>query len=230
MTTAAPRLVPGAPDPNHPTDPVPTDATGPDETRPAINSESADIAESMLTLFRAQHWLKARLAEFEPEMATVVLLVKLTKEGPRRAGELAEMTCSDPSTVSRQVAALVKAGLIERKADPADGRASILVPTEAGHARVQEYAVMRIRAVEPIVSSWSAQERAVFADLLRRYAAGLNAQRDQIVAGHFPVNSTLLFPQPVSPQPVSQQSVPQQSVSHLPVPQQSVPDLERFSS
>ena len=45
----------------------------------------------------------------------------------RRA--LAAAVHSDPSTVSRQVAALVRAGLIERQADPEDGRASVLVPT-----------------------------------------------------------------------------------------------------
>ena len=49
------------------------------------------------------------------------------------------MLCADPSTVSRQVASLVKAGLVERQADPDDGRASILVPTELGRAKVREH-------------------------------------------------------------------------------------------
>ena len=220
MTTAAPRLAPGASDPDHPNDSAPTDTIALGQTPVPITSDAADIAESLLTLFRAQHWLKARLAEFEPEIGTTILLAKLTKEGPRRATELAEMTCSDPSTISRQVAALVKAGLVERKADPADGRASILVPTEIGHARVQEFAAMRIGAVELVVSSWSVKERAVFADLLKRYAAGMNAQREHLVAGHLAGDSTLFSSQPGSPQAVS---------SH-PVPQQSVPDLERFTS
>ena len=46
-----------------------------------------------------------------------------------RASALAECVQSDPSTVSRQVAALVTDGLLERRADPEDGRASLLVLT-----------------------------------------------------------------------------------------------------
>lgn len=229
MTTAAPRLMPGAPDPHHPGDPD-RSSLGLEENVPSLISDSLDIAESMVTVIRAHHWLKTRLAEFEPEIGTVVLLIKLTKEGPRRAGELAEMTCSDPSTISRQVAALVKAGLVERKADPADGRASILVPTEAGHTRVQEFAAVRARAVEPIVSTWSAQERSVFIDLLSRYTAGLNVQREQMTAGHVGVHTSFLSDPPISPPAVSPPAASPPAVSQQPVPQQSVPDPERFPS
>ena len=77
------------------------------------------------------------------------LLVKLAQHGPRRASDLAEQVCADPSTVSRQVASLVKAGLIERRADPADGRASILVPTELGWQRVREHAQRRGVTMQP---------------------------------------------------------------------------------
>jgi DNA-binding MarR family transcriptional regulator len=52
------------------------------------------------------------------------------------AKELAVRAGLDPSTVSRAVAALVANGLVERRADPDDGRASILVVTERGHAEL----------------------------------------------------------------------------------------------
>ena len=68
-------------------------------------------------------------AAHDVEWSAHVLLRCLAHEGPMRAGALAEMLQSDPSTVSRQVAALVKDGLLERQADPADGRASLLVLT-----------------------------------------------------------------------------------------------------
>ena len=217
MTTATPRLAPPGPGPDLADDRTRTESVDGAEPGSGLIADALDIADSMVALVRAHHWLKSRLAEFEPEIGTVILLIKLAKEGPRRAGELAEMTCSDPSTISRQVAALVKAGLVERKADPADGRASILVPTEAGHARVEDFATVRARAMAPIVSSWSPSERSVFIELLSRYSAGLNAQREQMtgdVAGH----TSFLSPPATSPQ--SQSSAPHQSV----------PDPERFSS
>src|ERR1044072_9301772 len=61
------------------------------------------------------------------DRATYLLLVHLMKDGAHRAGALAEAGHSDPSTVSRQVAQLVRLGLVERVAAPADGRATLLV-------------------------------------------------------------------------------------------------------
>ncbi|MFC7655700.1 MarR family winged helix-turn-helix transcriptional regulator [Pseudonocardia benzenivorans] len=68
------------------------------------------------------------------ERATYVLLVHLVKDGPYRSRALADAVHSDPSTVSRQVAHLVRLGLVERVTDPDDGRAVLLVATDEGVA------------------------------------------------------------------------------------------------
>jgi DNA-binding MarR family transcriptional regulator len=68
------------------------------------------------------------------EWAAYGLLFQLVKDGPQRSSALAETACVDPSTVSRQVAQLVKAGLVERQSDPGDGRAALLVSTDRGRA------------------------------------------------------------------------------------------------
>ena len=74
------------------------------------------------------------------EWAAYGLLFQLVNDGPQRSSALAETACVDPSTVSRQVAQLVKAGLVERQSDPEDGRASLLVATERGRARLRRQA------------------------------------------------------------------------------------------
>ena len=51
--------------------------------------------------------------------------LRVINDGPICASALAEMVQSDPSTISRQVAALVRDGLLKRRADPIDGRARI---------------------------------------------------------------------------------------------------------
>lgn len=151
---------------------------------PGLPDYAAEISESMTAVMRAHSSLKARLSVgADADLAVVILLLKLTREGPRRAGELAEAMCADPSTVSRQVASLVRAGLIERQADPGDGRACLLVPTEAGRARVREFIEKRSRAIEPVIADWSADDRQAFVRLLRSYSEGLERHREGILAG-----------------------------------------------
>src|SRR4051812_19671945 len=107
-------------------------------------SQAAQIADAMVSLIHTYQNLKSRLANsLDPEVASLFLLVRLVKGGPKRAKELADQMCADQSTVSRQVAGLVKSGLVERQADPYDGRASILVPTASGIDRVRDHVANR---------------------------------------------------------------------------------------
>ncbi|MGQ0573215.1 MAG: MarR family winged helix-turn-helix transcriptional regulator [Pseudonocardia sp.] len=104
------------------------------------------------------------------ERATYHLLVHLVSDGPHRASALAEAVHSDPSTVSRQVAHLVKLGFVERAADPADGRATLLVATPEGRRVFAENRRLRIERVAQMLAGWTPAEREIFADLLARFA------------------------------------------------------------
>ncbi|ACV77176.1 MarR family winged helix-turn-helix transcriptional regulator [Nakamurella multipartita] len=158
------------------TDPTPT---GPD----ALLAESADIAGAVVDLMRQLHGIKARLAVGpEADHSPLLLLAKLVHAGPQRASALADLVGADPSTVSRQVAALVKAGLVVREADPDDGRACLLVPTALGRERVQEYRQRRAAAMAPLIQDWTAHERADFLRLLRKYVTSIDAHRDDVIA------------------------------------------------
>ncbi len=146
-------------------------------------ADSADIAAVVVDLMRQLHGIKARLAVGpDADHSPLFLLVKLERSGPQRASALADLVGADPSTVSRQVASLVKAGLVVRQADPDDGRACLLVPTELGRIRVGEYAARRAAAMAPIVGDWSAQDRADFLRLLRKYVSSIDAHRDEVIA------------------------------------------------
>jgi DNA-binding MarR family transcriptional regulator len=146
--------------------------------------ESAEqIAASVISMMRQFNTIKSRVAlGHEGDTSPIFLLIKLAHLGPRRASDLAEQLCADPSTVSRQVAHLVKSGLVERKADPNDGRACLLVPTALGQAKVDEYKDRQAVAMAPIVSDWSGQDRADFIRLLRLYVASIDAHRDDVIA------------------------------------------------
>ena len=60
----------------------------------------------------------------------------LQDAGPLRASDLVARLGLDKSTVSRQVASLVDLGLVDRGADPDDGRAQVLTPSAEGAARL----------------------------------------------------------------------------------------------
>jgi DNA-binding MarR family transcriptional regulator len=104
-----------------------------------------------------------------------MLLHTLVCAGPSRVTALAAAVCSDPSTVSRQAAHLVGMGLVERCADPADGRASLLAVTDAGTALLQRARQRRDERIAAIIGSWQPAERAQFADLIDRFTAGYEA-------------------------------------------------------
>ena len=75
----------------------------------------------------------------------LIELAQLLDGGEVRPGELAALRGVDQSVVSRQVGELVARGLVERRADPADGRAGLVGLTPAGRALLRDVAATRRR-------------------------------------------------------------------------------------
>ncbi|MFI1911556.1 MarR family winged helix-turn-helix transcriptional regulator [Nocardia sp. NPDC020380] len=117
----------------------------------------------------------------EIEPAAYAILFQLIHGGPMRSGALAEALYSDASTISRQVAALVKRGLIERRADPADGRVSVLAITADGRTVATQIRVRRNESLDQVMRDWSATERETFAALLIRFIDGYEHTRQQML-------------------------------------------------
>jgi DNA-binding MarR family transcriptional regulator len=149
----------------------------------------AAVADTFVELMRAFGRARARLlaaAAHDVEWSAHVLLKCLHVEGPMRASGLAECVHSDPSTVSRQVAALVKEGLLERRADPEDGRASLLVLTPKAQAVLAEHNEIRLDFFARVLDGWSADEVAQFAALLARFTADYENANTDVLPGRTP--------------------------------------------
>jgi DNA-binding MarR family transcriptional regulator len=116
------------------------------------------------------------------ERATYILLVHLVKDGPQRAGALAESVHSDPSTVSRQLAQLVKLGLVERTADPEDGRATLVGATVEGLRVFEQNRRNRNAHIAALTADWDAADRHRFADLLSRFTTDFENSKIKIGA------------------------------------------------
>lgn len=103
------------------------------------------------------------------ERSATVLLARLEAGGPMTIAELAEAFDLDVSTVHRQVAAAMKAGLIERVEDPDGGAARRHRPTDEGRARLAAELDSRRGNVAALVAHWPADDITEFARLLRRF-------------------------------------------------------------
>ncbi|MBP2336863.1 DNA-binding MarR family transcriptional regulator [Saccharothrix coeruleofusca] len=84
------------------------------------------------------------------------------------AKELAARAGLDPSTVSRAVGALVTHGLVERRADPGDGRASILAITPEGHAALAAARGWYDDLMSRALADWRTDEVAALISMLTR--------------------------------------------------------------
>lgn len=98
------------------------------------------------------------------------VLAELLERGPLRVSAIAQALGTDPSTVSRQVTALVEAGLVERRADPDDGRSHLLAATESGAQRCVVERHRRVEVIATILARWPEESRHRLAELLGRFA------------------------------------------------------------
>ncbi|MFI6868766.1 MarR family winged helix-turn-helix transcriptional regulator [Nocardia sp. NPDC050406] len=126
------------------------------------------------------------LSNGEVEPASFAILFQLICHGPMRSGALAEALYSDASTISRQVATLVKRGLVQRRADPTDGRVSVIAVTEAGRAVADEIRRRRNASLRQVMADWQPGEREIFAALLRRFVDDYEHTRSALLATIFP--------------------------------------------
>jgi len=130
------------------------------------------LAGAMFGLGKQQATLSHRMSKSTGVDRSMIFLLKaLAHTGPRRSSELAAAVYSDPSTVSRQVAVLVRDGLIERQADPEDGRASVLVPTERGLEMLAEQRRRLAFALARVVKQWEPDDVTQFLGLLERFVS-----------------------------------------------------------
>jgi DNA-binding MarR family transcriptional regulator len=132
--------------------------------------ERADrVATALVRLNKMHACVAAHLSKSGMDKSAFILLATLVNLGPSRSSALAEAVFSDPSTVSRQVASLVKDGLVERRSDPVDGRASVLAATPAGEQLLQERRRMRNVAIARMFEGWSEPDWEQFTDYFERF-------------------------------------------------------------
>lgn len=131
----------------------------------------AALVDQITRFFRVAKRSGARFAAQHKdgiEQAAFFLLGVLVTEGPRRTTALAEAVHSDASTVSRQVGALVRHGLVQRQADPDDGRACMLAPTPNGLRLFEAQRSARNEHITQALDDWTGDDLRSAVALLDR--------------------------------------------------------------
>jgi DNA-binding MarR family transcriptional regulator len=195
-------------------------STAPEVAAPGLDPTlAAALNQELLRHQRILHVLKGSMATLVPEgldAAAFGLLLTLVKCGPRRQGELAELSLLDPSTVSRHVAQLARTGYVQRRPDPQDGRAVQLAATTDGELVAREIGKRRQAVICEALGRWSPDQVQELVGLLRRLNDDLDAVRPHL--------SRLLLDSPTNPPPGK--GTPARSVPSDPFPEHRVPEQE----
>ena len=162
-------------------------------SEPAVDPHEAfvELEREIGLLLRRSRAISARLAgELHPDLdgAAYGLLALLQDAGPLRASDLVARLGLDKSTVSRQVGTLAQLGLVDRAADPADGRAQVLTPSAEGSARLSRLREARRARWEDDLAGWPVEDVATLAELLHRFNVLRTAREED--AGTAPGTTT----------------------------------------
>ena len=134
-------------------------------------TEAVESIQREMTVFARR--ARASAGRLHPELSLVsyTLLGHLEERDGCRATDLAAHYALDKSTVSRQVAALERAALVERRVDPDDHRVQVLHLTDTGREILAQVTVSRRAAFKERLVDWPEEDLVRFAGYLVRYNA-----------------------------------------------------------
>ncbi|MFD3308424.1 MarR family winged helix-turn-helix transcriptional regulator [Streptomyces sp. NPDC058694] len=134
-----------------------------DKPTPLIEFEAMLLGRHIHLLTPHARGLNGRL-----DRSAYLLLSRIRAEGPMSIGRLSAAFGLDVSTLNRQTAAMLRAGVVERIPDPDGGVARKFAITTEGERRLTADRAENIRGLEKVVADWTPEEVTEFATLLSR--------------------------------------------------------------
>ncbi|MFC4553670.1 MarR family winged helix-turn-helix transcriptional regulator [Georgenia faecalis] len=128
-----------------------------------------ELMDALAVLVRLNRTISvdvARSAGLAPAQLGLLGLIDILDEA--RIADIADQQIVDPSVASRQVATLEQLGFVARRADPADGRASLVRLTDEGRAILASSRDGRHRRISAALADWSTEDLGAIAGQLRR--------------------------------------------------------------
>ena len=129
------------------------------------------VEQELAVLIRRIRALSAEIGRTvhpELEFGAYSLLTRIDEMGSARSTDLAEYFGIGKATISRQLKVLTGLGLIERRPDPADGRAHLVALTVEGGRRLHGVRAARQERFRGLLSTWEREEVELLARMLGR--------------------------------------------------------------
>ena len=129
------------------------------------------IEHQLLRLSRRSQAIHVRTSSGEVvlERSSYGILCLILDDGPQRLGTIATAFTLDPSTITRQVQAVEKAGLAIKTVDPSDRRASLLSLTDQGREAIETARAYRREMLAKVIGDWPDDERQSFGTSLKKF-------------------------------------------------------------
>ena len=128
-----------------------------------------------LTLFRNA------MSEWAGLNATDMECVRfLFGKGTATPSELARHTGLTSGAATAMLDRLEKAGLIERRPNPADRRGILIAPAKAGAEKMASWFESARKAQDDLISSYSTSELEIIADVFERFAKLWEQEREKL--------------------------------------------------
>ncbi|MFE7845471.1 MarR family winged helix-turn-helix transcriptional regulator [Microbacterium sp. NPDC057407] len=101
--------------------------------------------------------------------------------GPMRPSALSEVLATGPSYVSKIVRRLESDGLVERKTDPTDRRATLISLTAAGEEAARGVYALGDRMIAEVLEGWSPADIRRYTALTERFVKDAIASADRML-------------------------------------------------
>ncbi len=143
--------------------------------RPDLDVEPMGLLGRMTRLTtHLRHAIESTLARHDLSPSSFDILATLRRAGaPHRLspGDLLATTMVTSGTMTNRIDQLERAGLVERLANPQDGRGVLVALTPAGLARVEAAVTDHVATQVALVGALSDDERRALDALLARFLA-----------------------------------------------------------
>ncbi|MBO8196832.1 MarR family winged helix-turn-helix transcriptional regulator [Streptomyces smyrnaeus] len=132
-------------------------------------TRQVEYEQMLLGRYLHLHKSKGRRKDSTLDRSAYILLSRIRMQGPMSIGQLCDAFGLDASTLNRQTAAAMRAGLIERIPDPDGGMARKFRITAEGEQRLDDEREGIVHSLDRIMADWADEDIAAFADYLKRF-------------------------------------------------------------
>ena len=156
--------------------------------------ESLQLSQELRPMLpRLYHLSRRRIPGWDLTASQSSVMSTLVDRGPLRMGELAALEGVQLPSATSVVNGLVKLGLVERRADPADRRAVVIDLTAKGRSQVDELVDRRNHSFALLLERLPEQDRRLLQDaipaVVRLLSLGPDADAGQPAESRRPQDS-----------------------------------------